>query len=38
MAGQDIGTSQSYSSESGRDNGINSVGKSGTGAKVDDQA
>ena len=35
---QVIGTSQSYSSESGRDSGIVSVGKAATGAKVDDQA
>lgn len=35
---QVIGTSQSYSSESGRDNGVKSVGKSAPGAKVDDQA
>ncbi|MEQ9562125.1 MAG: YegP family protein [Woeseiaceae bacterium] len=34
---QVIGTSQSYSSESGRDSGIQSVGKAATGAKVDDQ-
>ena len=34
---QVIGTSQSYSSESGRDNGIQSVGKAAAGAKVDDQ-
>jgi uncharacterized protein YegP (UPF0339 family) len=35
--GQVIGTSQSYSSESGCDNGIKSVGRSATGAAIDDQ-
>lgn len=34
---QVIGTSQSYSSESGCDNGIKSVGKAAVGAKIDDQ-
>jgi uncharacterized protein YegP (UPF0339 family) len=37
MAGLVIGTRQSYSCESGRDNGIQSVGKAAPGAKVDDQ-
>jgi uncharacterized protein YegP (UPF0339 family) len=35
---QVIGTSQSYSSESGRDSGIKSVGASAPGATIDDQA
>ncbi|MDH4047519.1 MAG: YegP family protein [Gammaproteobacteria bacterium] len=34
---QVIGTSQSYSSESGCDGGIKSVGKAASGAKIDDQ-
>ena len=34
--GQVIGTSQNYSSESGRNNGIQSVGRSAPDAKVDD--
>jgi uncharacterized protein YegP (UPF0339 family) len=37
MAGLVIGTRQSYSCESGRDNGIQSVGQAAPGAKVDDQ-
>ena len=35
--GQVIGTSQNYDSESGRDNGIGSVGRSAPGAAIDDQ-
>ena len=35
--GQVIGTSQSYSSESGRNNGMKSVAKSAPGAAIDDQ-
>lgn len=35
--GQVVGTSQNYSSESGRDNGIQSVTRSATGAAIDDQ-
>jgi len=35
--GQVIGTSQNYSSESGRDNGIGSVGRSAPDASIDDQ-
>ena len=35
--GQVIGTSQSYSSESGCDNGIKSVANSAPDAKIDDQ-
>jgi len=35
--GQVIGTSQNYKTESGRDNGIESVGRSAPGAAVDDQ-
>jgi uncharacterized protein YegP (UPF0339 family) len=35
--GQCIGTSQSYSSESGCDSGIKSVAKTAAGASVDDQ-
>lgn len=35
--GQVIGTSESYSSESSRDNGMKSVANSAPGAKVDDQ-
>jgi uncharacterized protein YegP (UPF0339 family) len=35
--GQVIGTSQSYESESGRDNGIGSVGRSAPDAAIDDQ-
>lgn len=35
--GQVIGTSQNYSSESGCDNGIKSVGRSAPGAAIDDQ-
>jgi uncharacterized protein YegP (UPF0339 family) len=35
--GQTIGTSQSYKSESGRDNGIGSVGRSAADASIDDQ-
>ena len=35
--GQVIGSSQSYKTESGRDNGIGSVGRSAPGAKIDDQ-
>ena len=35
--GQVIGTSQTYSSESGRDNGIRSVGRSAPDATVVDQ-
>ena len=34
---QVIGRSQSYKSESGRDNGIESVGRSAKDAKIDDQ-
>lgn len=36
--GQVIGTSQSYTSASGRDNGIESVKKNASDASVDDQA
>ena len=36
--GQVIGTSESYDSESGCDNGIKSVAKTAPGAAVDDQA
>lgn len=36
--GQVIGTSESYSSESSRDNGIKSVGNSAPDATVDDQS
>ncbi len=35
--GQVIGTSQSYSSESGRDNGIESIKRSAVDAKIVDQ-
>ena len=35
--GQVIGTSQSYSSESGCDNGMKSVARSAPDAKIDDQ-
>lgn len=35
--GQVIGTSQSYTSESGRDNGIESIARAAVGASVDDQ-
>lgn len=35
--GQVIGTSQNYSSESGCDNGMKSVGRSAPGAAIDDQ-
>ena len=35
--GQVIGTSQSYDSESGRDNGIESVSKTAKDASIDDQ-
>jgi len=35
--GQVIGTSQNYETESGRDNGIASVGRSAPDAAVDDQ-
>ncbi|MGI9271991.1 MAG: YegP family protein [Woeseiaceae bacterium] len=35
--GQVIGTSQSYDSASGRDNGIGSVTRSAPGASIDDQ-
>ncbi|MAT35622.1 MAG: hypothetical protein CMK06_10885 [Ponticaulis sp.] len=35
--GQVVGTSQSYESASGRDNGIQSVMKNAPGAEVDDQ-
>jgi uncharacterized protein YegP (UPF0339 family) len=35
--GQVIGTSQNYDSESGRDNGIASVGRSAPDASIDDQ-
>lgn len=35
--GQVIGTSQSYSSESGCDNGMKSVANSAPGASIDDQ-
>ena len=35
--GQVIGTSQGYSTESGRDNGIESVGRSAPDAAIDDQ-
>ena len=35
--GQVIGTSQNYSSASGCDNGMASVGRSAPGAKIDDQ-
>jgi uncharacterized protein YegP (UPF0339 family) len=35
--GQVIGTSQNYDSESGRDNGIASVGRSAPDAAIDDQ-
>ncbi len=35
--GQVIGSSQSYKSESGRDNGIQSVRRSAPGASIDDQ-
>ncbi len=35
--GQVIGTSESYESESGRDNGIGSVGRSAPDAAIDDQ-
>ena len=35
--GQVVGTSQSYKSESGRDNGIASVRRSAPGAAIDDQ-
>jgi len=35
--GQVIGTSESYSSASARDNGIKSVMKNAPGAKIDDQ-
>jgi len=36
--GQVIGTSQSYSSESGCDNGMKSVANSAPGAAIDDQS
>jgi hypothetical protein len=36
--GQVIGTSESYSSESGCDNGMKSVAKSAPGASIDDQS
>lgn len=36
--GQVIGTSESYSSESGCDNGMKSVAKSAPGASMDDQS
>jgi len=36
--GQVIGTSQTYASESGRNNGIKSVANTAPGASVDDQA
>jgi len=36
--GQVIGTSQSYKSESGRDNGMDSVRRSAPDASIDDQA
>lgn len=36
--GQVIGTSENYESESARDNGIASVGRSAPGAKIDDQS
>lgn len=36
--GQVIGTSQNYSSESGRDNGMKSVAASALGAAIDDQS
>ncbi len=35
--GQVIGRSQTYKSDSGRDNGIASVGRSAPGAELDDQ-
>lgn len=35
--GQVIGTSQSYESAAGCDNGMNSVARSAPGAKIDDQ-
>ena len=35
--GQVIGTSQTYKSESGRDNGIGSIGRAAPGASTDDQ-
>jgi len=35
--GQVIGTSETYTSESGRDNGIGSVQRSAPGASIDDQ-
>lgn len=36
--GQVVGTSQSYDSASGRDNGIGSVQRSAPGASIDDQS
>jgi uncharacterized protein YegP (UPF0339 family) len=35
--GQVIGTSQNYESAGGCDNGMQSVGRSAQGAKIDDQ-
>lgn len=35
---QTIGTSQNYSSEAARDNGIAAIGRAAPGAKVDDQS
>ncbi len=35
--GQVIGTSQSYKTEASRDNGIESIARAATGAKIDDQ-